>query len=266
MASQKETEGYFYAGPDGTRRPIEVKRKRGPKPTPYSRNGKLQRLERVQNAWKNNPECWSKWYPMDRKIEACTLYAVYGNVEQVEQLTQIPAKELRSWMNDTWWQEIIKQVYVEQNDKLGATITELLNKSLSVLADRLENGDYYFTPKTGELKRKPVDAKVLTGLFNGLAIQRRLVRGEPTSITSNKQTLDDKLDRLAKEFKRFSRAKQINQEPEKLDALLEELPSRLQDGVQSIPILRRGEEEQSSSEQSQEARYEKGWETRSERL
>ena len=143
--------GYYYAGPDGTRREIMMMKQDG---RPIKRS---------------NP----KWYPMEKKVEACTLYAVYGSVEETSKLSGVPEREIRSWMKDPWWDEIIKQVYLEQNDKLGAQISSLLEDSIVLLKDRLENGDYYFTPKSGELKRRPVDAKLLTGLFHNLAVQRR---------------------------------------------------------------------------------------------
>lgn len=205
--TEDKLSGYFFAGTDGTKREVILTKRRG------------------RPVIRSNP----KWYPLEKKVHACTLYAVYGDLEEVHKLTDVPVKELRSWMNETWWQDIIKQVYLEQNDKLSSQISSLLNNSLEVLKDRLENGDYYFVGKTGTLARKPVDARVLAGLFQSLAIQRRLVRGEPTSITANKQTLDDKLDKLAKEFKRFASAKTIEGTVQEDHAI----ESELQEGLQA---------------------------------
>lgn len=187
--SKDKLSGYYYNTGDGVKREIMLVKQTG-KPIVRS-----------------NP----KWFPMEKKVEACTLYAVYGNVEETSKLSNVPEKEIRSWMKDAWWDEIIKQVYVEQNDKLGSQITSLLERSLQDLNDRIEHGDHYVT-KGGAIIRKPIDAKVLTGLFQSLAVQRRLVRGEPTSIVGNKQTVDDKLEKLAEEFKRFSAAKEIEVE------------------------------------------------------
>lgn len=228
----KKLSGYYYAGPDGTRREIVLTKQVG---RPIVRS---------------NP----KWYPMEKKVEACTLYAVYGSIEEVNKLTNVPEKVLREWSREPWWEEILKQVYVEQNDKLGAQITNLLENALITLKDRLENGDYYFQEKSGDLKRKPVDARTLTGLFQSLAIQRRLVRGEPTSITTNKQTLDDKLEKLALEFQRFTKARTIDNNAE-----FPELQARLQTGAEDSNQEGRGQG-QGTEEQSEETCKDQIWE------
>lgn len=148
------------------------------------------------------------WFPLEKKVEACTLYAVYGNMEEVAKLSGVAEKTLREWSKEVWWDDIIKQVYLEQNDKLGGQITRLLEDSLVTLNDRLTNGDYVLNHRTNEIVRKPVDAKVLTHLFHSLAVQRRLVRGEPTSIKETR-SVDDRLNKLAEEFKNFASAKTI---------------------------------------------------------
>lgn len=148
------------------------------------------------------------WYPQEKKVEACTLYAVYGNMEETSKLAKVPVKTLKEWAREPWWTDILKEVYVEQNDKLSAQITDVLADSLIQLKERLDNGDHHVNYKTGKTFRKPVDAKVLQGLFHSLAIQRRLMRGEPTSIVA-KQSTDDRLSKLAEEFQKFAAAKQV---------------------------------------------------------
>lgn len=153
-----------------------------------------------------------KWFPQEKKVEACTLYAVYGSMEETSKLSNVPVPVLREWSREPWWAEILKQVYIEQNDKLGSQITDVLTESLEHLKDRLDNGDHVVTAG-GKIVRKPVDTKVLATLFQNLAVQRRLVRGEPTSIVE-RQTTDDRLGKLAEEFKKFAMSKQIEGEVE----------------------------------------------------
>ena len=165
-----------------------------------------------------------KIIPKDLKIEACTLYAVLGDYNEVAKYLnhEIPINTLKQWSKEDWWVEIQKQVYVEQNDKLGATITEVLTKTLQNLLDRLEHGDTYIDQR-GKTHVKPIDAKVLAVMFSTLATQRRLTRGEPTSISVTKQTTDSKLAKLQEEFIRFSQAKEIeilpDSEGETIDAI-----------------------------------------------
>ena len=127
-------------------------------------------------------------------------------------MTGIPVKFLRSWKDEPWWLEIQKKVYVEQNEKLASRISNVLDKSLEHLVDRLDNGDYLWDVRNSKLIRKPIDTKVLSSLFNNLVHRRQLIRGEPTNISAN-IAVDDRLALLAKEFKKFAAAKTIEQVP-----------------------------------------------------
>lgn len=152
----------------------------------------------------HNPD----WFTQDMKVEACTLYCVYGDFNKVSSLTRVPEATLRSWHQEHWWVEIQRRVYVEQNENLSSRINIVLDKSLVEIADRLENGDYYFTKGSGELRRKPVDTKTLALLFDNLTTKRQLVRGEPTSIQA-KIGVDDRLLLLAESFEKFAKSRLI---------------------------------------------------------
>lgn len=186
-----EKQSGYYVVVEGTPKEIILGKRRGRPPTRQ----------------KKNPN----WFSMDRKVEACTLYAVYGSVEEVSKITNIPENHIRAWKQESWWIDLTKQIYVEQNETLGAQINTVLDKTLVHLQDRLENGDYIYDRKSGELKRKPVDTKVLSILFDNLAVQRRLNRGEPTSI-SKAIGVDERLKKLQDQFEKFSKAKEIEGE------------------------------------------------------
>lgn len=160
-----------------------------------------------------------KYFSQEKKVDACTLYAVYGDLDEVARLTDVPIQQLRLWKQEPWWIEIIKQVYVEQNENLSSRISSTLDKALVQLNDRLENGDVFIT-KDGNEKRKPVDAKVLTNMFDSLVHRRQVVRGEPTSISAN-IGIEDRLDNLAKAFTRFAAARDVTQESVEVEDAIE---------------------------------------------
>ena len=150
------------------------------------------------------------WFPQQTKIDACTMYCVYGDVDEVSKLTKVPVKYIRQWKEEPWWSEIQKKVFVEQNEKLGSRISSVLDKSLGEIEERLTNGDYLWDVRKSKLVRKPIDTKVLSNLFNNLVNRRQLIRGEPTSIT-NKVGVDDRLKFLAEQFEKFASAKEVEQ-------------------------------------------------------
>jgi hypothetical protein len=165
------------------------------------------------------------YYNLEQKTDACAMYCVYGDIEQVSELTGIPAKFLREWKQEPWWNEIQKKVFVEQNEKLAGRITGVLDKSLEHLVDRLDNGDFLWDVRKSKLVRKPVDTKVLATVFNTLVSRRQLIRGEPTSITTQ-VGVDDRLKLLAQQFEKFAAAKEVEQiAPTVIDVSFTEEPN-----------------------------------------
>jgi len=150
------------------------------------------------------------YYNLEQKTDACAMYCVYGDIDQVSELTGIPGKFLREWKQEPWWNEIQKKVFVEQNEKLAGRISGVLDKSLEHLVDRIDNGDYLWDVRKSKLVRKPVDTKVLATVFNTLVTRRQLIRGEPTSITTQ-VGVDDRLKLLAQQFEKFAAAKEVEQ-------------------------------------------------------
>ena len=155
----------------------------------------------------NNPS----YFNLEQKTDACALYCVYGDIDQVSELTGIDPKFIRQWKDEPWWSEIQKKVFIEQNEKLASRISGVLDRSLDHLVDRLDNGDYLWDVRKSKLVRKPVDTKVLSNLFNNLITRRQLIRGEPTSITTQ-VAVDDRLKLLAAQFQKFANAKEIEGE------------------------------------------------------
>ena len=151
------------------------------------------------------------WFPQQTKIDACTLYCVYGDTDEVSKLTNVPVKYIRQWKEEPWWVEIQKKVFTEQNEKLASRINGVLDSSLTHIVDRLDNGDYLWDVRKSKLVRKPIDTKVLSNLFNTLVHRRQLIRGEPTNITTQ-VAVDDRLKLLAQQFEKFANAKEVTQQ------------------------------------------------------
>lgn len=160
-----------------------------------------------------NPKLYRNpdYYDQEKKTDAATLYCVYGEYGEVSKLTGVPIPVLKQWRDEPWWAEIAKKVFVEQNENLAARISSVLSKTIENLTDRLDNGDTTYNPKTGEITRKPIEAKVLASLFENLSHQRRITRGEPTAISA-RVGVDDRLKTLEDAFIRFAAAKQIEHE------------------------------------------------------
>ena len=90
---------------------------------------------------------------------------------------------------------------------------------MDVTEDRLEKGNYQYDPKTSELVRVPVSLKDATKVANDMLERRDVIESKPMQEQIEK-TVDDRLAKLAEQFKSFagkSREKDITPKPLTID-------------------------------------------------
>lgn len=148
------------------------------------------------------------WYSDAKKMQAACAFAVTGNSRRVSELVKVPEGTIRAWKTTEWWNELQSRIRVEQNEEFDTKITKLLDKAVEQINDRLQDGDYVYNARADKLIRKPVGARDLSHITAQMVDKRQLLRGEPTSRTA-KASENDKLVRLAEEFKRFATAKEV---------------------------------------------------------
>lgn len=166
--------------------------------------------------------------PMNRKIEVVALYVLLGNASEVERLTKVPRETINSWRKMDWWHEVMMRIRADKNDELDSKFTKIIDKAVSTIEDRIDNGDYIYTPKDGKIQRKPVNLKDVTQVTSMVLDKRQLLRGEPTSI-SGKINTDERLKTLQEEFRKFSKARTLTKDEVEVSSvneiLLEDLES-----------------------------------------
>ena len=142
-------------------------------------------------------------YPEIKKVEAASLYAVTGDLKQVSNLTEVPESTLKLWRKQEWFQQVLREVWSENNELLNTKLTNSIQKAQDLLADRLENGDAKVL-KTGEIVRVPISGKDLALITAIQFDKRQILRGEPTtrteSVSAGERT-DNNLAKLAEAFK-----------------------------------------------------------------
>ena len=157
-------------------------------------------------------------WPEAKKVELVTTYLATGSFRLACSMCQIPLATANQWKRTEWFKELVATIQSEESGQLDAKLSKVVDKSLSVVMDRLEGGDYILDSKTGTIKRVPVkmrDAKtVMTDLFD----KRQLLRKQPTKITES-QTVDKRLEMLAERFEKFVGSGKTQRElPNTMDA------------------------------------------------
>lgn len=119
----------------------------------------------------------------------------------------IPFPTVRSWRYAEWWTKISDELRTEDQIQLSNKLKGIAEKSLEIMADRLQNGDYIFNRFTGEMERKPVSLRDTTQAFNSIQDRKMKLDERPKDQVENKQVMD-RLSALAQKFEEIANKRQ----------------------------------------------------------
>ena len=156
-------------------------------------------------------------WPHKKRIEACTAYLALGNAAFVEIATGVPAGTVRQWKTQPWWKEMVSMIQTEADQELDAKLSKLVTKSLSLVQDRLDNGDFFWDSKNSEFVRKPANLKDGWKVTSEMIDKQWLIRNKPDT-KADAEAVSDILTKLAKDFAGMAKAKV----KEKLDGEISE--------------------------------------------
>lgn len=149
-----------------------------------------------------------EWSPK-KKLEVVQAQILGLKAPEIQAATGVPAATIRYWRMQDWFKEMVAELQTEDDLGIDARFTKILAKSLDVMSDRLDNGDYQYDPKTGKFVRKPVSARDSRAIVETMFDKRNVLRGKPTSITARQEQVSDRLLKLASEFERFVSARDV---------------------------------------------------------
>ncbi len=189
------------------------------------------------------------------KIQVVTAYLTLGKAPLVEALTGVPRQTIRLWKTQPWWGEMVREVQTEENQEVDARLSKIINKTLDVVDDRLEKGDWILDSRLGQAIRVPVKLRDASATARDLFQQRDKIRNAPVA-REREEAQADRLLKLAEQFAEFAKAvrpqKEIEIEGEVIDdAVHEERKEGLQDGVREISLQTVPDKEQVGEELSQ---------------
>lgn len=190
--------------PDEIRVSKELLRNKGGHPTTIQMRRKAKKVAGKVSGNRHH-------YSDKEKMNAVCIFAVSGNSRRVAELSGVPEGTIRAWKCTEWWNEILTRIHVEEDEELDTSLTKLVNKAVVAVNDRLDDGDWVYNPKMDKLIRKPVNAKDLAIVTAITIDKRQLLRGQPTSRVE-KISQDERLLKLADQFKQFAKGRDITKE------------------------------------------------------
>src|ERR1700744_354238 len=114
-------------------------------------------------------------YSDSQKIEAVTTFLMVGSLTMVAAMLKINLNTLKLWKKSEWWKEIEQELRVQEDLQLSKRLQKIVTKSLDVIEDRLESGDFVYDQKSGEMWRKPVNLRDAERVMMDLSDKREVL-------------------------------------------------------------------------------------------
>ena len=153
----------------------------------------------------------NKQWSDNQKMEAIQSYLLLGNLALTSRILGIPEITLRVWKRTEWWADMVNEIKSQDRIQLSSRMKKIVDASLTVVEDRLLNGDYQFDQKTGQNIRKPVNMKDAHKVAVDLQDRQDLLeKTEKPEITEDK--IESRLLQLANTFAEMATKKieQVN--------------------------------------------------------
>lgn len=148
-------------------------------------------------------------YSDKQKFEAVVSYLVTGNMAAVSDITGIPHDTLRHWKMAPWWKEMESQARQQKRIEVSGKLTKVIDKAFKEVEDRLENGDWVYNQKTGEVRRVAVNARTAGDILTK-SIDRQIILDKIQEVPETKQeAVLDRLESIAKRLQEASGTKKL---------------------------------------------------------
>lgn len=218
-------------------------------------NDKALQVRRV-NAKHQKHKTW----PVEKRIEVVTKYLALGNMSLVAELTGVGHQLCRLWKTQPWWKEMEAEIRASRTAQVDSKLSRIVDKSLEMIEDRLENGTIEMNAKTGEVFRRPVNIKEITSVSQvlmGQQLQMQKAQKEE-QVQQEQVSIKDQLAMLAAEFAKFNTKRTVDvvatdvAPKENEVAFHDEWEAGLQEGSGTLYEQARSSEEEDDAECSEE--------------
>lgn len=155
------------------------------------------------------------------KIEVIKTYvALGGNLALTAAATKVPIRTLESWKVQSWWKTIVAELKKADKLELSAKTKTIIEKSLELMNDRLDRGDIFYNPKTGEIQRKPVAIKELHHIAKDMMDRKHILDKAFETSDQIETPTGDKLAALAERFAQLAEMSLEKKRPVVTDVIL----------------------------------------------
>ena len=148
------------------------------------------------------------WHSEKKKAEAVVAYMTLGSAKLAAAFVGVPLPTFQTWRYERWWKDLEMEIRDEENLLLDKKLSRIVDKTLKLIEDRVDEGDFLWDSKNQKLVRRPLRAHDAIKVAGELFDRRHLLRERRQIEEINNVNVSDHLVRLAEQFIKFAKAKQ----------------------------------------------------------
>ena len=84
------------------------------------------------------------WWSQQKKDEALAVYTATKSPTLTAQQINVPVATIINWRRQDWWKERLAEIQSQDYEKLDGKLSNVIDKALDAVMDRLENGEYQY--------------------------------------------------------------------------------------------------------------------------
>lgn len=147
---------------------------------------------------------WKRYWTDKEKLEICKFYLLSGNGKLTAATFQMSRNTLNLWRNSQWWKDLVKELKEARTLELSAKLRKIADRAVEETLDRLENGEFFYDQKAGQLRRKPVSALTASKIATDFVDQAEKIETKQEQKATDQKVVD-RLEMLADAFKTFAK-------------------------------------------------------------
>lgn len=195
-------------------------------------------------------------FSLNDRVHAVERWLQIANMRVISEETGISLQTLKEWKTQPWWKDVETEILASKRIIVASKLGGIVDLAMNTIEDRLENGDFKYDEKKGELVRRPIPLKDATSAAQAMfqrqqQIDKQLNEQVDTEAT---KSIQDQLAILANEFAKFNNRSKSSATDidfkEIPNAIHEERETRLQTGSEGIHFEASSGEEARGTEQS----------------
>jgi len=142
------------------------------------------------------------YWSQQKKDEVLTTWLATKSPTLTSQQCNIPIQTIETWKRQDWWKDRVAEIQTQDYEKLDSKLSNVIDKALDAVMDRLEGGEYQYDIITKKIKRVPAKLRDVNTTLNQIIDKRQLIRKMPTKIVEQQSTANQ-LKKLAEQFTQF---------------------------------------------------------------